>query len=231
MMDSLGDRMKKNYESVTDIRLVRRMPVVVRVDGRCCHSLAMEKPFDERFAMSMRIATVSLAKDMQGFKLAYTQSDEASFLLTDYDALQTEAWFNYELRKIVSLSAAIFTAAFNRHSLWSVCFDARAFNVPREDVANYFLWRARDWQRNSVQMLAQAYFSHQELHQKNQAAMHEMLHSIGINWADLPDKWKNGYWLVGADARYDILPKYAEIATIVDPLIQERNREQERDNR
>ena len=44
-------------------------------------------------------------------------------------------------------------------------------------------------------MLAQAHYSQKQLHGKNQAAMHEMLHEKGINWADLPGKWKNGRFI------------------------------------
>lgn len=220
-MNSLGDRMKTNYESITNYRLTRRMPVIVRVDGKCFHSLKLEKPFDPRFITAMLEAATDLAHEMQGFKLGYVQSDEASFLLTDYDMLQTAAWFDYELRKLCSVSAAIMTERFCAISPQHGVFDSRAFNIPREEVANYFLWRAQDWQRNSIQMLAQAHFSHKQLHLKDQPAMHEMLHGIGINWADLKPIEKNGTWITRNDVRHDILPKYADIAAVVDPLIAE----------
>ena len=60
-------------------------------------------------------------------------------------------------------------------------FDARAFNIPMDEVKNYFIWRQQDWIRNSVQMLAQAHFSHKELHGKNQSDMHDMLNEKDIN--------------------------------------------------
>jgi len=100
-------------------------------------------------------------------------------------------------------------------------FDARAFNVPREDVANYFLWRSRDWARNSLQMYARAHFSQSQLHQKNGPAMHEMLHGVGKNWTtDLHDRTRNGTWLVGPDVRYDILPRYESVSATVAPLLE-----------
>ena len=71
-------------------------------------------------------------------------------------------------------------------------FDSRAFNIPVDEVVNYFIWRQNDCVRNSVSGLAQAHFSPKELNGKSQSDMHEMLHSIGMNWADLPSKWKNG---------------------------------------
>ena len=42
-------------------------------------------------------------------------------------------------------------------------FDARCFNIPKEEVANYFYWRQLDATRNSIQMVGQANFSHKEL--------------------------------------------------------------------
>ena len=70
----------------------------------------MEKPFDAKLIAAMVHATQQTAKQMSGFKLAYTQSDEATFLLIDYDGFDTQGWFDYELQKVVSITASTFTA-------------------------------------------------------------------------------------------------------------------------
>jgi hypothetical protein len=44
------------------------------------------------------------------------------------------------------------------------------------------IWRELDATRNSIQMAAQALYSHTQLHQKNTARMQEMLWQKGINW-------------------------------------------------
>lgn len=167
MRDDLGNRMKQ-YEAVSSGQLLRRCPVIVRVDGRAFHTWTrgLDRPFDMRLITWMRKATEYAAVRMQGCKLAFTQSDEASFLLTDYDNLETQPWFGYDLAKVVSLSASTFTAGFNHTQTWTLpaTFDARAFNIPADDVANYFLWRAKDWRRNAIQMVAQSLFSPKELH-------------------------------------------------------------------
>jgi tRNA(His) 5'-end guanylyltransferase len=75
-------------------------------------------------------------------------------------------------------------------------FDARAFNIPLEEVPNYFLWRAKDWERNSVQMLARSRFSQKELHGKDRAKMLTMLEAEGIRWNELPDHLKNGTYIM-----------------------------------
>ena len=179
MKTSLGDRIKK-YERVFKQSAVPNMPVIIRVDGKAFHTFTKRcvRPFDSTIIDSMIEAAVYTAERMQGFKAAYVQSDEVSFALTDYDSFESEGWFDYELPKLISTSAALMSVAFfnaieNRNALMInerniPTFDSRAFTVPRSEVINTFLWRALDWKRNSVQMLAQANFSHKQLHGKNQ---------------------------------------------------------------
>jgi tRNA(His) guanylyltransferase len=194
MTESLGDRMKANYEDRFRFHLIRRMPVIIRLDGHSFHTITRgcEKPFDAGLASDMIDTTLVLCREIQGAKCAYLQSDEISILLTDFDELATQAWFDYNVQKMVSISAGIASAVFSDLRTRIATFDSRAFNIPKEEVANYFVWRQKDWVRNSVQMLARVHFSHKQLLKKGQADMHEMLHEIGVNWNDLPERWKNG---------------------------------------
>lgn len=197
MKDELGNRMKDNYESRSKIKLLRKTPVIIRLDGKAFHSLKLEKPFDDRFKHVMVETAKYLFDNVQGCKFAYTQSDEISLLLLDDDNLNTDAWFDWNVQKLTSVSASMASVVFNNHG-WNTIgvshalFDSRAFNIPDHEVLNYFRWRYMDWVRNSVSMLAQAHYSHKELHKKSQSDMHEMLHEKGINWANLDPSWKNG---------------------------------------
>lgn len=200
---SLGDRMKNNYENRYRIKLTRRMPVIIRLDGKAFHTITRHcnKPFDYDFYAAMNQTAYQLCKEIEGTKCAYVQSDEISLLLTDFDKLQTQAWFDYNLQKIVSVSAAMASVYFCKY--WSIFkqkiktafFDSRAFNTPKEEVCNYFVWRQKDWIRNSIQILAQAHYSHKELHKKSNSDMHEMLYEKGVNWANLESWWKNGSFI------------------------------------
>lgn len=198
--DSIGNRMKDNYESRYRVKLTRRMPVIIRLDGKAFHTLTRrcEKPFDKTLQATMEVTALKLCSEIQGAKCAYVQSDEISILLTDFDKLTTDAWFDYNLQKIVSVSAGIasafFTASYMNDGYIAV-FDSRAFNVPKEEVCNYFIWRQQDWLRNSIQMLSQVYYSSKQLHKKNTSDMHEMLYEKGVNWADLEPVWKNGSYI------------------------------------
>ncbi len=61
---SLGDRMKQNYENRYRIKLTRRMPVILRLDGKAFHTLTKgcEKPFDGVFQLSMEKTAIKLLK-------------------------------------------------------------------------------------------------------------------------------------------------------------------------
>lgn len=230
--NNLGNRMKR-YENVNRNFLTNRTPVIVRIDGKAFHSFTKgcNKPFDDNIIKAMIEAAKGLANEMQGFKIGYVQSDEASFLLTDYDDINTSAWFDNNINKIVSVSASIFTAHFNDRyepsNKKSSCkgkklayFDARAFNVPESDVSNYFMWRAKDWERNSLQMFAMSFFSHKQLHLKNRQKIHEMLHLEGKNWYYLADIYKNGTWICkDGQVRHDIIPTYDFVNKFVEEAL------------
>lgn len=113
--DSLGDRMK-NYEGISRIYLTKRMPVIIRIDGKAFHSFTkgFSRPFDEILIKAMQETAKYLCKNVMGCKVAYTQSDEISLLLEDYERIETQPWFENNLQKIVSVSASMATMAFNR---------------------------------------------------------------------------------------------------------------------
>ena len=213
-MRDLADRMKR-YELVTRYYLTRRSPIIIRLDGKCFHTLtkSCDKPFDQMFIDSMALSAKETCRKIQGFKLAFIQSDEVNILVTDYDELDTQGWFDYNLSKILSVSAGMMSAYFSRNFGRIGTFDSRVFNIPKEDVSNYFVWRAKDWARNSLNMYARSFFSHRELMNKHSSVIHEMLHKIGKNWTtDISNQCKNGTWFTKNECEiYTILPNYQEV--------------------
>ena len=93
--DSLGDRMKR-YENVPKVSLVRRMPVIIRLDGKAFHTFTrgFVKPFDSVLMQTMNDTMKYLCENIQGCVMAYTQSDEISLVLIDYQTLTSDAWFD-----------------------------------------------------------------------------------------------------------------------------------------
>ena len=236
--DDLGTRMKEYYENVYRFGLTRRTPVAIRIDGKAFHTFTrgFQKPFDDVLVKSMQETMKYLCENIQGCKLGYTQSDEITLILTDYDTLTTDAWFGYELQKMCSIAASMATMAFNKFfdeevDMWGrktfeyfwdeggydpekisfaqsdmdlvdaydkalrkgAMFDARVFNIPKEEVTNLVYWRQLDAARNSVQMVGQANFSHNELQNKSCNMIQEMLMTEKeINWNDFPTHLKRG---------------------------------------
>ncbi len=114
--DDLGNRMKTFYEQIPKTRLMRRTPVVIRIDGKAFHTFTrgFKRPFDDVLIKTMQETAKYLCENIQGCSLAYTQSDEISLLLIDYQRFETSAWFDYEIQKMCSISASMATMAFNR---------------------------------------------------------------------------------------------------------------------
>lgn len=221
--DELGKRMKEFYENVPKTKLMRRTPVAIRIDGRAFHTFTrgFQKPFDEVLMKTMQETTKYLCENIQGCVFGYTQSDEITLILVDYKELNTSAWFDYEVMKLCSISASMATMAFNKFFHENVrkfsfnrteapvrdkllntyldaikkgaMFDARCFNIPKEEVTNLIYWRQLDATRNSIQMVGQANFSHNELQNKSCNDIQDMLHEQkGINWNDYPTDCKRG---------------------------------------
>lgn len=220
---TLADRMKTYYEGRSETYLTRYTPVIIRLDGCHFHTFAkkFDKPFDTVFAKTMQDTTKYLCEKIQGVKFAYTESDEISLLLIDYDrndlAKQTEAWFDYRVQKIVSVAASLATAAFNKFFALNIpedisesenqklfnaykkaidecaTFDARAFNLPKDEVVNYFIWRQQDAERNSVNMYGRQFMSQNEMHAKNSKEIRRLLEEkYHSPWENNPTFFKRG---------------------------------------
>ncbi|HPI81880.1 MAG TPA: tRNA(His) guanylyltransferase Thg1 family protein [Candidatus Paceibacterota bacterium] len=203
MKDDLGTRMKEQYENRTRYMLPRRTYTIIRLDGKAFHTFTrgMKRPYDEDLMEVMDETTKYLCENIQGCQMAYTQSDEISLLLTDFDKITTDAWFDGNLQKMASVSASITTAKFNnlmhrRHLVDMdklAFFDARVFTIPDSiEVENYFIWRQKDAVRNSIAMTAQSLYSHKELNGKSSSEQQEMIFQKGQNWNDMPEGFKRG---------------------------------------
>ena len=126
---TLGDRMKNNYENITRYYLTRRMPVIIRIDGKAFHTFTrgFKKPFDDILVKTMQDTMKYLCENIQGCVLGYTQSDEISLVLTDYAELTTDAWFGNNLQKMCSVSASMATLAFNKAFICNISKQSKKF--------------------------------------------------------------------------------------------------------
>lgn len=224
MKDELGNRMKLFYEDRTRYYLPRRTYTILRLDGRSFHTYTkgLNKPFDDGLINDMDETACYLCKNIQGAKFGFVQSDEISILLTDFDKIGTDAWFDGNIQKMASIAASMATAKFNQlrwirfvsekynnttdkvEWIWFeqaaglklAEFDARVFTIPsKTEVANMMVWRQQDTVRNSISSVAQSLYSHKELNGKNTNEMQEMIFQKGINWNDYAPKYKRGRFI------------------------------------
>lgn len=235
----LAKRMK-DYESISKTKLMKRCPVICRIDGKAHHSFTrgFKRPFDEVYMKSMQETAKYLCENLQGVVLSYQQSDEITLVFVDYEKFNTSPYFDYEVQKLCSIIASMATMAFNKffrnnvenfvqdcatdYETQGLCgegtieyklcetyekalekgamFDARVFNIPKEEVTNCVYWRQLDASRNSIQMVGQANFSHKELHCKTCNDIQDMLMlQKNINWNDFPTHQKRGTCVIKSD--------------------------------
>jgi tRNA(His) 5'-end guanylyltransferase len=220
--------MKTFYEDRTKFLLPRRTYTIIRIDGKAFHTYTkgLNQPFDDGLIEDMDATACYLCKNIQGSKFGYVQSDEISILMTDFDIIGTDAWFDGNIQKIVSVAAGLATGEFNRlrilrkikgngidanlildggnnigiidfEKIRFATFDARVFTIPsKTEVGNMIVWRQKDATRNSISSVARSLYGQKEVDGKNSDQKQEMIFQKGINWNDYPAKLKRGRLII-----------------------------------
>lgn len=128
---------------------------------------------DKMCSIAASMATMAFNK-----AFAYEVAAQSKRLYTEYFLNNNDTYYIDALEKAINKGAM---------------FDARVFNIPKEEVANLIYWRQLDATRNSIQMVGQANFSHKELQNKSCNQIQEMLlQEKDINWNDFPTHLKQG---------------------------------------
>lgn len=204
-MSELADRIK-SYESVeTTRRVPSGSPIVIRVDGNGFSKFTkkMAKPFDGNFLKAMEAMTKYVVSET-GAIIGYTQSDEATFILSNENNENT--LFGGRIPKLASIFASKATAGFliEAQKYWpELCqqklpiFDARVFGVPSPmEAYNAILSRELDATKNAISMLASYHFSHKSLLRKTGEEKKErLLKEAGVSFDELPDRIKRGVFV------------------------------------
>lgn len=216
---TLKERMIK-LRSATDYILPQKSYVMIMIDGRAFSHLIKnkyKKPFDDRFIDMMDEVAKYVCKNVGGCKFAYTQSDEITFVVTDFDTKETSSFFGNRLTKILSIIPSLATGRFNQMVMGNLCtdgltsseikdkilgqklveFDCKAWSVDNfNDVYAYYLWRQLDCIRNSKSQTAQTWLSHRQLEGLTTDEQIELLKKTkGIDWNVFDDGKKYGRFI------------------------------------
>lgn len=188
--------------------LMQYAPAVARLDGRGFSKFTrgFDKPYDEAFGKAMR-ETAKYLTEKYHATFIHTQSDEITILFDYSNTLQNNMLFKGKVDKINSVLASDASVKFaqqlhihsDKFDLLKVenmpHFDCRIASYPNaQEATNVFLWRYQDCVRNSVQMLARAHYSHSQCQNKSTRDLLTMLDEDGINWADMPDHFREGLY-------------------------------------
>lgn len=204
---SIGDRMKM-YEASTESRVLPRLPIIVRIDGRSFSKFCkgMKRPFDDEFRQAM-IETTKYLVEKTHAKIGYTQSDEINLVLYTENLKSGSTIFDGRVQKIASnfasLASVKFLVEMQKRFPEKIkngvlpTFDARVFVVPSKvEAYNAILWRTNDATKNSISMVAQSQFSHTELQGLSCDEMqHKLLTEKDINWNDYTSAQKQGVYV------------------------------------
>lgn len=208
------------YQSLADYKLSPGTYIILHLDGRAFSSFTrgMRRPFDNDFIEAMNETLKTLCAEVSNCKFGYTQSDEMTLVLYDWNVDKEEPsdmWLHNRICKMCSISASIASVKFYeillKKAMESVSdvkdipkiikklknpqFDCKAWNVPSwNDAYAWLSYRNIDCIRNSITMVAQSEYSHKELLKLNSDQRKEKLQKEkGISWdLDFTDGEKYG---------------------------------------
>lgn len=201
----LAKRMKAYEHVYNKYKLPTGLPIVCRVDGKSFSNYTrdLERPWSQPFIGLMNETAAYLVTNIQGAKLAYVQSDEISIIMNPWQTEKSQSWFDNEIIKMVSISAALASSYFSAHStmlrkeIKLAQFDSRVFILPNEEkVLEYLQFRQNDYERNSLSTYAREYYSDKELLNKKSRDIHEMLALKGKDWNTLENYLKVGRCII-----------------------------------
>lgn len=216
---TLKERMEA-LRGVYDITLPKKRYVMAMIDGRSFSSLIKKRfklPFDDTFINMMNETAKYVCERVSGCKFAYVQSDEITFVLTDFEDETTEPFFGNRLCKLQSIIPSMATAKFNRmlfeNILDTPCsredmiemlndapmptFDCKVWSADNfNDVMAYYIWRQNDCVRNSILQTAQSFFSKKEvLNIKCDGLIEKLKNEKHIDWNDFDNGVKYGRFI------------------------------------
>ncbi len=149
------------YEDVSTFKLMPKLPVIIRVNGRSFSKLTslMDKPFSIPFAECMYSTLIRLTQEIDGSFFGYSFNDEIIIISRNDQSHETALWYDGNIQKIASSVASIATLQFNNlcntndlNLLGDPLFTATAFTVPSiTEAINVMVSKQQQASQSAVQ--------------------------------------------------------------------------------
>lgn len=202
--ENMGDWCKWLEKNFSPEIMIPTLPVIIRLDGNNFHNWTkgLKRPFDERLN-NLMLDTTKFLVEVTNAVVGYTQSDEITLILYSDDrksCIYNDGKKQKILSKLTSKCANYFNEKrkeyLPEHNKIAD-FDCRIYQTPSlHDACVQLLWRENDATKNSISMLAQSLFSHNELQNLNGSELQDkMLLEKGVNWNNLEVRYKRGSYV------------------------------------
>jgi tRNA(His) guanylyltransferase len=151
-MQSLSER-QESYKSSYDSDIMRRLPIIINIDGRNFSKLTknLPKPYSPLLSKVMGDSMLYTITEVQGSVFGFTFGDEISIIVRNDQNFETEPWLNNKIQQIASSASSIFTLAFYKiassldlepNLLGDPVFKTHVWAVPSlVEASNYLIYR------------------------------------------------------------------------------------------
>ena len=112
---TLQDRIR-SYEDLTDIKLMKGLPIIISLNGRAFRKTTslLQKPFSSEFTDLMTAVMIRLASEVDGTIFVYGFNDEVILVARNDQTIDTQAWYDNRVQKIVSAVSSLATCEFGK---------------------------------------------------------------------------------------------------------------------
>jgi tRNA(His) 5'-end guanylyltransferase len=162
-MQSLSER-QEHYKSPYDYEIMRRLPIIISIDGRNFSKLSknLSKPHSTHLSKVMSDALLYTITEVQGAVFGFTFADEVSIIVRNDQNFETEPWLNNKIQQIASSASSIFTLAFYKLALslelellGDSIFKSHVWAVPTlVEASNYIIYRQQECYKSALRLAA-----------------------------------------------------------------------------
>ncbi len=198
-----------DYREVSSSKLMRKLPIVINLNGRSFRRITqgIEKPYSTDFSNVMCATAIKLCHEISGAVFAYIFNDDITIVARNDQSVETQAWFQNDIQKIVSVSASIATLEFANAAKsfdlilnGEATFTSNVYTVPSTmEAINVLILKQQLCQQTSLNFSAFYELSHRYgddaidiLQNRSPEEKEELLAQCGQHYTTFPLPFRRG---------------------------------------